>query len=478
MTHSIRRHHLHIRVNGTEADGLALHNRLPDWCRNRLFPAIESALDRCVPATEHWSLERLEIDVGEIALDRLEQDLPELVGRALEKSLRLLQPPAGNFAAATAGDIRQRPTPQRIEEAWVYFLTTGTLPWGLRLPAGENLERTLLRIWRENPSSRHSGAVLAALASASARQRLVRQFSEAFLAILLKRLAPGLETIMANIMRQLNPVELPAEPVKAFSRQLWEAAFALMASSGPYTEARIIRAAWRQLPVTAIQRHYLATLLERSWPGVTGKPENQPPDQRFPASENTINANARSPDGRVSEDARPDQHPEAAEGIYIENAGLVLLHPFLPRFFQALGIASEGEVILQPERALCLLHFLTTGQRIAPEHELVLPKILCNIPLTAPVEADMDLTDSETEEATALLEAVIGHWNVLKNTSIDGLRGTFLLRAGKITRRDDGDWRLQVESKAFDILMDQLPWGISMIKLPWMPRMLWVEWRY
>jgi Contractile injection system tape measure protein len=478
MTHTIRRHHLHIRVNGTEADGLALHNRLPDWCRNRLFPAIESALDRCVPATEHWSLERLEIDVGEIALDRLEQDLPELVGRALEKSLRTLQPPAGNFAAATAGDIRQRPTPQRIEEAWVYFLTTGTLPWGLRLPAGDNLEPMLLRVWRENPSSRHSGAVLAALASASARQRLVRQFSEAFLAILLKRLAPDLETIMANIMRQLNPVELPAEPVKAFSRQLWEAAFALMASSGPYTEARIIRTAWRRLPVTTKQRDRLKPLLERSWPGVIGKPENQPPDQRFPASENTINGNTRSPDGRVSEDARPDQHPEAAEGIYVENAGLVLLHPFLPRFFQALGIASEGEVIVQPERALCLLHFLATGQRIAPEHELVLPKILCNIPLTAPVEADMDLTDSETEEATALLEAVIGHWDVLKNTSIDGLRGTFLLRAGKITRRDDGDWRLQVESKAFDILMDQLPWGISMIKLPWMPRMLWVEWRY
>ncbi|WP_036249023.1 contractile injection system tape measure protein [Methylobacter sp. BBA5.1] len=477
MTHTIRRHHLHIRVNGTEADGLALHNRLPDWCRNRLFPAIESALDRCVPATEHWSLERLEIDVGEIALDRLEQDLPGLVGRALEKSLRTLQPPAGHEAAA-AGGITQKPSPQRIEEAWVYFLTTGTLPWGLRLPAGENLERALLRIWQENPSSRHSGAVLAALASAGARQRLVRQFSEAFLAILLKRLAPDLETIMANIMRQLNPVELAPETIKPFARQLWEAAFALMTSSGPYTETRIIRAAWRQLPVTAIQRHYLATLLERSWPGVIGEPENQPPDQRFPASENTINGNARNPDGRVSEDARPDQHPEAAEGIYIENAGLVLLHPFLPRFFQALGIASENDVILQPERALCLLHFLATGQRIAPEHELVLPKILCNIPLTAPAGADMDLTDPETEEAAALLEAVIGHWDVLKNTGIDGLRGTFLLRAGKITRRDDGDWRLQVESKAFDILMDQLPWGISMIKLPWMPRMLWVEWRY
>jgi hypothetical protein len=66
---------------------------------------------------------------------------------------------------------------------------------------------------------------------------------------------------------------------------------------------------------------------------------------------------------------------------------------------------------------------------------------------------------------------------VLRNTSPDGLRGTFLIRSGKLCLRDGGDWSLQVESNSFDILLDQLPWGISMIKLPWMEKMLWVEWR-
>jgi hypothetical protein len=42
----------------------------------------------------------------------------------------------------------------------------------------------------------------------------------------------------------------------------------------------------------------------------------------------------------------------------------------------------------------------------------------------------------------------------------------------------DGDWLLQVEAKTVDILLNQLPWGISMIKLPWMQRMLWIEWDY
>jgi hypothetical protein len=65
---------------------------------------------------------------------------------------------------------------------------------------------------------------------------------------------------------------------------------------------------------------------------------------------------------------------------------------------------------------------------------------------------------------------------VLRNTSPDGLRGTFLLRPGKVSLRND-DWLLQVEARTCDILLEQLPWGIGMIKLPWMEKMVWVEWR-
>jgi hypothetical protein len=155
---------------------------------------------------------------------------------------------------------------------------------------------------------------------------------------------------------------------------------------------------------------------------------------------------------------------------------VVLLHPFLPAFLEALIVAADDKLLL-PERALCLLHFLVTGQTTAPEYEMALFKVLCNLPMTAPVEADVSLTAHEQEEGQALLRAAICHWDVLRNTSPDGLRGTFLLRPGKLTQRHDGDWLLQVEPQSCDILLDQLPWGISMIKLPWMEKMLWVEWR-
>jgi len=73
------------------------------------------------------------------------------------------------------------------------------------------------------------------------------------------------------------------------------------------------------------------------------------------------------------------------------------------------------------------------------------------------------------------LIAVINHWEVLKNTSADGLREAFLQRRGKLSRVDGG-WLMQVEQRAIDVLLNKLPWGISIIKLPWMNEMLFVEW--
>jgi len=164
-----------------------------------------------------------------------------------------------------------------------------------------------------------------------------------------------------------------------------------------------------------------------------------------------------------------------AREIYIDNAGLVILHPFLSQFFEALGIAFN-EKIVQPERALGLLHYLVTGQTQRPEYELVLAKILCNVPISTPIDAEFEIEEKELNESSALLNAVIAHWDALRNTSQDGLRGTFLVRPGKLTLKDDGDWQLQVESRTFDILLEHLPWGISLIKLPWMKQMLQVEW--
>ena len=61
-------------------------------------------------------------------------------------------------------------------------------------------------------------------------------------------------------------------------------------------------------------------------------------------------------------------------------------------------------------------------------------------------------------------------------TTAAGLQEEFLQRPGKLTPGKEFN-KLQVEAKTLDILLDRLPWNISLIKLPWMDKMLHVEWR-
>ncbi len=79
------------------------------------------------------------------------------------------------------------------------------------------------------------------------------------------------------------------------------------------------------------------------------------------------------------------------------------------------------------------------------------------------------------DETDEMLRALIAHWSVIKTTSIDGLRQSFLQRSGKLQRKKN-EWLLQVEQMPYDMLLQQLPWGISMLKLPWMTAMLVTEW--
>jgi hypothetical protein len=211
-------------------------------------------------------------------------------------------------------------------------------------------------------------------------------------------------------------------------------------------------------------------MIARAWPGAAEP--STPLARRFQAESAAAPVRARGLDTADPSVRRLDLD----EGVFVDCAGLVLLHPFLPILFERLDMASDG-VLSRPDDALAVLHFLATGARLAPEYALVLPKLLCGLPLEEPVGAPVQLTEAAMAEANALLASVITHWRALGDTSPDALRGTFLTRPGKLSRRGDEDL-LQVEESSFDVLLDRLPWGIGMIQLPWMKKILWVEWRF
>ena len=300
------------------------------------------------------------------------------------------------------------------------------------------------------------------------------QFSGSFLKNFLDLLAPGAAEAAGTVRLKLHDSSLPPAAVKQFLQMVWEAACEGLAEGGIASELDLVAKAWRRLAGYESARRTMTRELEILWPGVTRPAKgaidpdtgNEPMVDKWAAPKKTSQCTDKI-----------DRAADAAvtEGIYIDNAGLVLLHPFLPKLFDAMQVA-QGDKLLQHERAVCLLHHLATGSVKAPEYLVMLPKVLCNIDLRTPVESEMALTSDEQQECLALLEAVIRHWGALGSCSPDALRGTFLLRPGKLTLRQDGEWLLQVESSGCDILLGDLPWSVSMIRLPWMGSMLWVEW--
>jgi CRP-like cAMP-binding protein len=174
-----------------------------------------------------------------------------------------------------------------------------------------------------------------------------------------------------------------------------------------------------------------------------------------------------------------DKPAEPEFPLLVNHAGLILLHPFISRFFENTGIKKIGMAQLSSSvtaRAAALLHFLATGQEEVYEYELGFIKVLLGLePATPLLVAEGLVQPDDKEEAEAVLQSIISYWTILKNTSVQGLRSSFLQRQG-LLREDDNGWRLQVEPMPFDMLLERLPWGIGIVKLPWMQQAIYTEW--
>ena len=160
----------------------------------------------------------------------------------------------------------------------------------------------------------------------------------------------------------------------------------------------------------------------------------------------------------------------------LENSGLVLLWPFLPQLFQQLNLLKDKRFNSEAEalHAVGLLEYLVNGHKDILIGNLFLNKLLCNIPYNYQIEKPKILTIAEAEECDTLLNNVISNWKAFKNTSIDGLRHTFLKRRGELQLEEKAV--LKIEACSIDVLLDSLPWNISIINLPWMDIALYVDW--
>lgn len=183
---------------------------------------------------------------------------------------------------------------------------------------------------------------------------------------------------------------------------------------------------------------------------------------------------------KISQNNQTEEFSEELDkgnSISIQNSGLVILWPYLFRLFDKLGLIENKQIIPEEiDKTIVLSHFLVYGDQPYDENMLLLNKILCGVKEASYVSEFIQLTEFEKDICNSLLKSVVHNWEKLSSTSIDTFRTTFLQREGVLSRQVP-NYSLHVEHKPYDILMDTLPWNISMIQTVFMKNRLLVEWK-
>lgn len=453
--------------------------------------ACEAALDRAgaavIPPGEVWRVPRLELSVRLADLTEIGAGhLAERVEAALRTALADLasvpadpgvgaaetRTPTGPAPQSTdAPPLRRRAGDADARESLRHYLATGLSPWAL---AGLGSE------------AGHEALVTAAVGAAGAVVRgdirlesLLPAGSDARRIGALLRWLVLLPPVVRRVWLAVHAGDagLPGPIVAEWRRWMdddaadrleWQALW--LAMPLPRTTLRDRVAVTRAQAATVPP--FLDALAEALDAGRTVAPPAPAAPRQDPPAGARADAVRPMPTVPPAVDAAP-------QSLSVPLAGLVLLHPWLPRLLGACGVLDAGGRQIEPAarpKALALLHALACGEAEPYEHELPFAKLLLGGRPDEPLDVPLPRPGAgDRAEIDALLAAVREHWSALRGTGVEGLRLSFLQRRGLLARADSG-WRLRMEAEPFDLLLATLPWSVGLVRLPWMDRPLTVEW--
>lgn len=437
---------------------LGLENEVADVFYEKLQPRLEVLLDEIFGNNYKASIDKLEIDCGILNKKNWKQEFTEQAIRQLKTKL----------IEVNKKEIKPIIIEKNAAEAFFYYLENGYMPWNNRFDTLNGLEQQL----NVNETLIERLKLLIAKKE-KAIERLAFHFSERIISPVISGLIKDTEVEpdeITSFLKKYNLLPYSSQPASQTGlklidkKEVFSAFLKLCTSNTDHNTAD----------------RFFSLLLTKVIGNEELKEDIRQLRHTFGLKERNLKSSERkdAPKRQKISEKVIAEIPEAEqEAIYINNAGLVLLHPFLQSLFENLGLTQNNRWIDSASTHLAILvtEHLVTGQVYPEEFNLVLNKILCGVDPGETVVTDVMLQDEMKDECGLLLNEVITQWSVLKNTSVDGLRETFLQRNGKLTRMDNG-WLLQVEQKSVDILLNHLPWGIGIIKLPWMTGMLFVEW--
>jgi len=429
------------------AHGMQLKDGLGDFFKEEILPEMDSyfnSLHKNNPKIIRIENISLQISIKE--KDSL-KDLKILIIKELKRKIN-----KENILSTNQRDFKNTLPAENEAEAFLYFLKNGTLPWWF-----DQKPNMWKGFFEETISKSETLKALKILLSkATIRKRLIYQFddNQSF-------------KIVNSFLEKTETGLLKSKVPQKFRNQFWEAV--LLYSI--YKNEEEVEQIFRNIPSEKVSK-LLQISKESFGLGISLKTKNLQNE----TAETEVSLKTEKSQKEIDNTDAEEETETDKDGILVQNAGLILLHPFLKMFFEKMNFLSEKTI--KPEKmdeAIHALHYLATGNEQAYEYELVFEKFLCNVPLHHPINRHILLTKEQKMACEILLEAVLGHWTALKSNSTAILQNEFLQREGKLTVSAEKQ-QLYIQRKTQDILLDKLPWNVHLIKIPWKEKILFVDW--
>lgn len=225
----------------------------------------------------------------------------------------------------------------------------------------------------------------------------------------------------------------------------------------------------------SVQLHFADSFVHitRDTTGITSKITNMAQNEFLLNIINNLNMNEMEENNFNESQNKP-------EFIEVTNAGLALLSPYYPRLFSMLDLLDNKKDFKDMNsriRAIFILQYLVGLNKTEyTEQDLAFNRILVNCPFSEPLPKELKLNAKEIEVTDSLLNSLKTNWSKMKNTRIEGIQKAFIERNGKLEKKEVF-WILNVEERAYDILIDSVPWSFHLIHFPWLKENIKVNWR-
>lgn len=369
---------------------------------NEILPGLEKYMDTIELANLHIQFGHLNLNLENFSAESFEKEFSGIIIQAfrekIENEVVSLSKEPEDASIEYTGE-------QFALNSFLFFLETGRLPWWSE-KSGEILkEDNLSKILIRSNSEFHDQLESLLSRNKVALERLLNQFSVDFIfdGIKIQKYYPK-DQLKGGILRLLHHFTEEAE-LKGF----------VLSVQLQHVIKEIVRQIFlhEELPsVPALQ-----AIFEKFSPTLNTHDRTELEELLVKmnltiVSETTVRHPEVKPgQNEPRETSKKSSVKPEEDGIFLKNAGLVLLYPFFESFFSDFDLLTKGQFKATSSQTLAvhLLHYLATKEEFAAEYGLGMEKFLCNWDPELPIAKEVPVSQAMKEESETLLSAAIRH---------------------------------------------------------------------